>query len=92
LNPERFETILNISMSGLEQWAASPQRGAFVDQNVGPTGRMISGLDPRSYLRNFDPAQYAVTFRGDTYQLKPLIEALMNLHSKASAEVEKPDW
>jgi hypothetical protein len=42
-------------------------------------------LDPGDYLRNFDTNKYAVTFRGDAYLLKPVADALRELHAKALA-------
>ena len=75
----------------VEEWATSSQRKNFVDSNVGPTG-MISGLKPTDYLRNLDTTQCAVTFRGDTYLLKPMVEALRELHVRAAAEAAKPRW
>ena len=53
---------------------------------------MISGLESGDYLRNLDTTQCAVTFRGDTYLLKPLGETLRELHVKAAAEAAKPHW
>ena len=53
---------------------------------------MISGLYPRDYLRNFDTDKYAVTFRGDTYLLKPVVGALRALHEKALSELSKAPW
>jgi hypothetical protein len=49
------------------------------------------GADPGDYLRNFDTTRCAVTFRGDTYLLKPVVEALSELHAKAKAENDKPN-
>ena len=63
----------------------------FVDSNVGPAG-MISGIDPEDYLRNFDTTKNAVTFRGDEYNLKPMVDAIIELHGKASIEANKAPW
>jgi len=91
LAPRTFRNHFEHFDERLEQWAASSQRKNFVDSNVGPTG-MISGLEPGDYLRNLDTTRHAVTFRGDTYLLKPLVEALSNLYVKAVAEAVKPHW
>jgi hypothetical protein len=91
LQPRTFRNHFEHFDERLEQWATSSQRKNFADSNIGPTG-MISGLEPGDYLRNFDTTKYAVTFRGDTYLLNPLIEALQELHARASVESRKPDW
>ena len=91
LAPRAFRNHFEHFDERLEEWAASSQRKNFVDSNVGPTG-MISGLGPTDYLRNLDTTQCAVTFRGDTYLLKPLVEALSELHVRAAAEAVKPHW
>jgi hypothetical protein len=91
LAPRTFRNHFEHFDERLEQWAASSQRKNFADSNVGPTG-MISGLEPGDYLRNLDTAQRSVTFRGDTYPLKPLVEALRRLHVTAAAEAAKPHW
>jgi hypothetical protein len=91
LAPRTFRNHFEHFDQRLEQWAASSQRKNFADSNVGPPG-MISGLEPGDYLRNLDTTQLAVTFRGDTYLLKPILEALKELHAKAETEAEKPHW
>jgi hypothetical protein len=63
----------------------SSTRKNFADWNVGPPG-MISGLDPGDFLRNFDTTNHAVTFRGDTYPLQPIVNALAELWEKARAQ------
>lgn len=84
LEPRAFRNHFEHFDERLEQWATSSQRRNFTDSNVGTTG-MISGLDPGDYLRNFDTKEYAVTFRGDKYPLKPIIEALQDLHNKTQS-------
>jgi hypothetical protein len=91
LAPRTFRNHFEHFDERLEQWATSSPRKGFADSNVGPTG-MISGPEPGNYLRNLDTTQCAVTFRGDTYLLKPLVEALSNLYVKAAAEAKKPNW
>ncbi len=70
----------------LEDWAKS--RKSFVDSNVGSINK-IAGLDPSDFLRNLDTGQCAVTFRGDTYLLKPVVSALRELHVTAHALCQK---
>ncbi len=91
LAPRTFRNHFEHFDERLEQWAASSQRKNFADSNVGPPG-MISGLEPGDYLRNLDTTQCAVTFRGDTYHLTPLVAAVKELHVVATAEAPKPRW
>src|SRR5262249_37965604 len=67
----------------LEAWANDSPRRNFVDSSLGPPGMGVVGVDPGDFLRNFDPATWTVTFRGDSYQLRPVIEALRTLNEKA---------
>jgi hypothetical protein len=66
----------------LEAWAAADPSRNFVDSNIGPPG-MIAGIDPAGFLRNLDTKGWALTFRGDAYQLLPIAAALQDLHARA---------
>jgi len=68
----------------LEDWAKSSNRRCFIDSNIGLAGR-IAGVDIGDYLRNFEPQHGIVTFQGDTYELEPIIRAVVALHEKALA-------
>jgi hypothetical protein len=91
LAPRSFRNHFEHFDERLESWATSSKRRNLADSNVGPTG-MIAGLEPGDYLRNFDTDEYAVTFRGDTYELKPVVAALGNLHGRAASELSRPPW
>ena len=64
----------------LEEWISSSKQKNFIDSNVGPPG-MIKGIDDKDYLRNFDNSNCALTYRGDSYSLKPVIEAIKDVNS-----------
>jgi hypothetical protein len=66
----------------LERWAASPEPRTPTDSNIGPVSA-ISGLELDDRLRHFDPTTYTVTFRGETYHLRPIIEAIQAIHLRA---------
>jgi hypothetical protein len=51
---------------------------------------MNVGLEPEDFLRNFDSTLFAVTFRGDVYNLKPIADAVRDLWEKAVVESKKP--
>jgi hypothetical protein len=89
LEPRTFRNHFEHFDERLEEWATSSKRHGFADSNVGPTG-MIVGLEPEDFLRNFDSTLFAVTFRGDVYNLKPIADAVRDLWEKAVVESKKP--
>ena len=89
LEPRTFRNHFEHFDERLEKWATSSQRRNFADSNIGPSG-MIVGLDAGDFLRNFDATNYVVTFRGDTYNLRPIIHAIEKLYAKAIVEASKP--
>lgn len=91
LNPRKFRNHFEHFDERLESWAVSSRRRNFVDSNIGPSN-MIVGIDPEDYLRNFDNTTWTLTFRGDKYELGPIIDAIIQLHKKASIEADKPWW
>ncbi len=91
LAPRTFRNYFEHFDERLEDWATSSKRQNFVDSNVGPSG-MISGIDPADYLRNFDTTKGAITFRGDEYILKPMVDAIVELHAKALTKANKTPW
>lgn len=91
LAPRTFRNYFEHFDERLEDWATSSKQKNFVDSNVGPSG-MISGIDPEDYLRNFDTTKNAVTFRGDEYDLRPMVDAIIELHKKVSLEANKAPW
>lgn len=70
----------------LDAWTAAAHLGGFVDSNVGPRG-MIRGTTPASYLRNYETDVATLTFKGESLELKPLVQALVEIHEKAAAEL-----
>lgn len=67
----------------LEDWATSSDRHGFADSNVGPPN-MIVGIAPSDFLRNFDTSRFAITFRGDVYEVRPIVEAIRALLPRTS--------
>ncbi|TKJ42180.1 hypothetical protein CEE37_00445 [candidate division LCP-89 bacterium B3_LCP] len=88
LEPRKFRNHFEHFDERLEGWAASSKRKNFVDANVYCSGG-ISGIEPEDYLRNFDTTNYALTFRGDKYKLKPIIDEIMVLKRKSANEANK---
>ena len=91
LRPRTFRNHFEHFDERLEMWMVSSERHNLLDSSVGPPD-MVKGFDPRDYLRNFDTTNFAVIFRGDTYLLNPIIEAVRDLWEKAKIEARKPPW
>ena len=91
LAPRTFRNHFEHFDERLENWATSSKHQGFVDSNVGPSG-MIYGPDSGDYLRNFDTIKGSITFRGDEYILKPMVDAIVELHLKALTEANKFPW
>jgi hypothetical protein len=91
LGPRTFRNYFEHFDERLEEWATSSERHNFADSNVGPPG-MIVGLDPEDYLRNFDPVNLTITFRGDVYDMKPIVDSIQVLWQKAKVEAQKPHF
>ena len=91
LQPRTFRNHWEHFDERLEMWATSSERHIFADSNIGPQN-MISGLDPGDYLRNFDPENWIITFRGDKYELRPIVDAVVGLWKKSKIEAQKPWW
>jgi hypothetical protein len=75
----------------LEAWAVSSTPRGFVDSNIGPAS-MVSGFDPGHCLRNFDTVNFAVTFQGETYRLRPIIEAIQAIYQRATEKLRERAW
>jgi hypothetical protein len=88
LEPRTFRNHFEHFDERLEDWATASQRRNFVDSNVMPPGA-IAGIDPADYLRNLDPVGWTLTFRGDSYALRPVIQAVQDLWEIAAFEAAK---
>ena len=90
IQPRNFRNHLEHFDERLEEWATSSKRHNFIDSNIGLVSKMVGIIDQEDCLRNFDPTSGILTFRGDKYELKPIIEAIDELYPKVSTEANKP--
>ena len=88
LQPRTFRNHFEHFDERLEDWAVSSGRHNFVDSNIGPPD-MITGIDIQDFLRNFDQNSWTLYFRGDKYELKPIIEFIRDLYPKVSKEANR---
>lgn len=91
IQPRNFRNHFEHFDERLEEWAESSERHNFVDSSILPPN-MIAGIDPKDFLRIFNPTTWTLTFRGDKYELKPIIKAIYELYPKVSTEASKPWW
>ena len=89
IGPRKFRNHFEHFDERLEDWATSSKGHNFIDSNIGPPN-MIAGIVQQDFLRNFDPTTWTLTFRGDRYELKPIIEVIYDLYPKVSTEANKP--
>ena len=82
----------------LEQWAARSEQRSLHDLSMRSSGSadesgsatVGSNIDPGDQMRAFDADSNTVTFRGEAYQLQPIIDAVRDVRSKVKAETQKP--
>ena len=91
IQPRNFRNHFEHFDERLEKWAESSERHNFVDSSILPPN-MIAGIDPKDFLRIFNPTTWTLTFRGDKYELKPIIKPIYELYPKVSTEASKPWW
>ncbi|MEW6455265.1 MAG: hypothetical protein AB1410_00940 [Acidobacteriota bacterium] len=89
IHPRNFRNHFEHFDERLETWIMSSKRHNFVDSNIG-LSNMIAGIDTEDFLRNFEDTTWALTFRGDKYELKPIINAIYDLYRKVLIETNKP--
>jgi hypothetical protein len=91
LAPRTFRNHFEHFDERLERWAASWERQNFVDSNVLPEDA-ITDLATSDYLRDLDPVTKKLTFRGDEYLLRPMIDAVSKLWERANIAASAPYW
>jgi hypothetical protein len=78
----------------MDHWSTtldSLQNRWIVDGEIGLEDG-INSVDPAYTLRNFDKSKFAVTFRGEVYELIPVREAIIALRELAKAAFSKAPY
>lgn len=70
----------------LINWDESSKHKNIVLDNIGPSN-MIKGIDKKDIFRHYDNTKGVVTFRGETFNLVPIVKEL-----KRIIKIELPDW
>lgn len=83
LKPRKYRNIFEHYDFEIEEWAAKSKDKMFIDSNIGHidvgTGIASSSI---AYMRNFDPAKSALTFRDEEYQIREVAKAVTDLLQK----------
>lgn len=75
----------------LEEWWLQDATHNIVRRVVGPPNA-VEGLDEGSKFEHFDPSTGRVTFRGDVYELQPLLASIEDIKGRADVITAKPWW
>jgi hypothetical protein len=70
--------------SRLDSWIEDTGGQIYVDLNIGPRGNLIHGFPPERFLRHFDPEPYVLTFQDRGLPLRPLIDEIRDVHTRAA--------
>ena len=76
-NPQLRNTFVHFDKKLLD-WSEKSKQQNFCDSNIGAIDA-ASHLKPEDHFRNFDIASNMLTFKGDTYELQPIINELIKL-------------
>jgi hypothetical protein len=68
----------------LEIWALSAPGGNLIDDSIGdPSGIKLASLTTDNYLRFLNTTNQTITFRGEAYEVQPVIDAVLAILDKA---------
>jgi hypothetical protein len=81
----------------LEHWAATSEKRGLHDLGMRSSGSTSTPADsakvgigdPGDQMRSFDADNNSIAFRGEVYQLQPIIDALADVRAKAKVEAQK---
>jgi len=82
----------------LEHWAATSEKRNLHDlgmKSSGSTSPSVDSVrggsgDQGDQMRAFNADSNTITFRGEVYQLQPIMDALADVRAKAKIEAQKP--
>ena len=87
LAPRTFRNHFEHFDERLESWFNQLGDQGFADSCIGPTNE-FGGLDTAHYLRNYATDTQTMWFRGDSYALIPVLQAVEALHKDVSQQLE----
>lgn len=64
----------------LDEWALKNGNTNYVQDFIGPVGAMDWGImDPKDAMRWYDPYRNVMRFRGEEYEIQPIVIALRDV-------------
>jgi hypothetical protein len=87
LEPRTFRNHFEHFDERLEEWISSSRTQGFIDSNIG--GPLPRGADTKDYLRNLDDVNYILTFWGESYQLKQILQEIKTITQIARTEADR---
>ena len=77
----------------VEDWARESPNKIFVGRVIADDlEHAVGGVQPKDIIRAYETKTKILVFRGETYDLKPLLEALKALQVIARKEASIPFW
>jgi hypothetical protein len=76
----------------LEDWALNSERRNFVGRIIGRQGTVVVTPDPTDHMGQLDPTDFTVDFRGEPFDLQPLVSTLEDLWQRARVEAKRPHY
>ncbi|KLO24395.1 hypothetical protein [Marinitoga sp. 1155] len=71
----------------LDEWFKATENYNYVDSNIGDI-KTINGIDVKDILRNFNPKNFELIFRGEKYELQPVIKEINEIYFKVKFEIK----
>ena len=75
----------------IEDWAEASPRRVLISDLIGPTSG-FGGVAPDEFLRSYDPDTQRLSFRGETFEIVPVVQAIDALLTVVQQEAAKPHW
>jgi hypothetical protein len=72
--------------------ARTDEQHNIARRTIGPLEGSIEGLSAEQKFEWFDPQKLILAFRGDLFEIQPLVDAIVTLKEKADAVNAHPWW
>jgi hypothetical protein len=76
----------------LEHWWLTDEQHNIARRTIGPLEGSIEGLSAEQKFEWFDPQKLILAFRGDLFEIQPLVNAIVTLKEKTDAVNAHPWW
>jgi hypothetical protein len=89
LKPREFLQRFLAFDEQLLEWQGSSEHRRFFDSYTEPLD-VLAETKPGDRFRGYDTEENALLFHGEAYRLKPVADAVEDLHRRAEQETSKP--